>query len=130
MFELDERTTSNVEAIHAVYQKQFPKRANIFDFVENLRQFEFTATDNAEKLIENHKPKMKRDKDIIRSQKIKNLSDQLKCRKITFEKFLYEMSREDSNEDEYFDESYDEEDGGDDKDEEINDSSNEETDIE
>lgn len=67
---------------------------------------------------------------IIRSQKIKNLSDQLKCRKITFEKFLYEMSREDSNEDEYFDESYDEEDGGDDKDEEINDSSNEETDIE
>lgn len=70
---------------------------------------------------------MKRDKDIIRSQKIKCLSDQLKCRKITIEKFLYEMSKEDLNEHECYDESYDEED---DEDEEINDTSSEETDIE
>lgn len=96
------RTTSSIESMHSVFHRQFPKHPNIYDFAENVRQFEYTQTDKIEELVETDgtAPRMQREKDRKRNEKIERFSQQLENRTITFKQFLDEMTKEDDDEDE------------------------------
>lgn len=97
------RTTSPVEAMHSVFNRQFPKKSNIFDFVENLRQFEYSKSDKIQELINDKtpSPRMQREKDRIRDEKIERISQLLKNHSISIKQFLEEMSKQDGDESEY-----------------------------
>lgn len=97
---LDMRTTSSVESMHRVFGKQFPHHPNIYDFIENLRQFEYTVKDKLEEFVDGDGPlphNFSSEKDRLRDEKIKRLSKLLKEHKISVHQFLDEMSNEDEN---------------------------------
>lgn len=87
------RTTSSVESMHAIFGRNFPKRPNIYNFIENIRQFEFSRADTMCQLIKGiTKPKKKREKDQKRDEKIDRMSILLASHKISIDQFLYEMA--------------------------------------
>lgn len=98
---LDMRTTSSVESMHRVFGKQFPHHSNIYNFIENLRQFEYTTKDKLEKLVDGDGPLPRMDeKDRLRDEKIKRFSELLKEHTISVQEFLDEMSNEGGNDSE------------------------------
>lgn len=44
------RTTSSVESLNASLGKSFPKRGNVFEFINSLKLFEFAKTSNMRNL--------------------------------------------------------------------------------
>lgn len=79
--------------MHAIFGRNFPKRPNIYNFIENIRQFEFSQADTMCQLIKGvTKPKKKREKDQKRDEKIDRMSILLARHKISIDQFLYEMS--------------------------------------
>lgn len=95
------RTTSSVESLNAVFGRKFPKRPNIYDFIENLRQFEYSMADAMMDLTDvDEERKMKREKDRVRDEKIDRLSQQLSHGIISFGSFLNHMATENGGESE------------------------------
>lgn len=95
--DLDMRTTSPMEAINSAIQRSFPRRTNIFKFIECLRLYEAQKSEDLFNIgdISNVKPKRKRAKDRIRDEKISNLTAQLNSGHISVKSFLELMSEND-----------------------------------
>lgn len=100
------RTTSSVESMHAVFGRTFPRRPNIFNFIENLRQFEFSKFDRIGQLIDGDEmPRVRREKDRKRDEKINRQSTLLANKMISMEEFL-DMMATDNEESDESEESY------------------------
>lgn len=98
--------------MNAVFGRTFPNRPNIYDFIENLRQFEFSKADTSEHLIDGaENGRMKHEKDHKRNEKIIRLTKQLALCTISTKQFLNEISKdnEDSVSNDYSAESEDSE---------------------
>lgn len=95
------RTTSSVESMNAVFGRTFPRRSNIYNFIESLRQFEFSKADRIRQLIDgNELPRVKREKDRKRDEKIDRQFALLANNMISMEVFLDEMATDSEDSDE------------------------------
>lgn len=92
------RTTSSVEAVNSVIQRSFPKRTNIFKFIENLKLFDSSKSTDLYQLaqgdITSQKLERKRAEDKRRENHIKVCSDKLKNEDISVAEFLKLVSEE------------------------------------
>lgn len=89
------RTTSSVESLNAVFGRKFPIHPNIFDFIENLRLFEFSMVDVMMNLADGDEgQRMTREKDRVRDGKINRHSQQLSHGIISFKQFLNHLATE------------------------------------
>lgn len=96
------RTTSSVESMHSTFGRAFPRKPNIYNFTESLRQYEFSKADRCQDLIDGgaeRKP-MQHAKDHDRDVKIQLYSDLLTTRSISFTQFLEDISKDDDDENE------------------------------
>lgn len=95
------RTTSSVESMHAIFGKSFPKRPNIYNFIENIKQFEYSKADTIRQLNkDNIVHKKKRVEDQKRDEKINRLSRLLSRQIISIKDFLNEMASDEMDESE------------------------------
>lgn len=92
------RTTSSVEAMNSVIQRQFPTNPHIFKFIENLKLHESIKSTDLYQLGQgtspNEKMQRKRAEDRVRDDKIKFWSEKLKNGEITVAVFLKSMATE------------------------------------
>lgn len=99
------RTTSSVESMHAVFGRTFPRRSNIYNFIENLRQFEYSKADRIGQLIDGDElPRVKREKNRKRDEKIDRQFALFASNMISMEEFLNRMATDSEESEESYDE--------------------------
>lgn len=91
------RTTSSVEPVNSVIQRSFPKKTNIFKFIEHLKLFESIKSTDLYQLaqgeITSQKLERKRAEDKQRENRIIVCSDKLKNGDISVVEFLKLVSK-------------------------------------
>lgn len=99
MADLNMRTTSSVESLNSQLNRSFPKHGHIWRFIEQLRLFEFSKTEEMSQLIDGNYSKnqlnRKRRRDRERKEKINYLTVTLQRKEICIGEFLEAMSVKD-----------------------------------
>lgn len=93
------RTTASVESMNAVFGVKFPMRSNIYNFIDNLRQFDYSVVDSMNDLVDCvGKVKLKREQNRNRDEKIEYLSQMLDHNNISIGEFLNKMAKDEDEE--------------------------------
>lgn len=85
------RTTSSVESLNAQLNRSFPKRGNIFQFINCLKIFEFGKAEAMRHLVSwqpNNQLQRKRKADREREQSIRKHTAALHAKEIDLEEFI------------------------------------------